>query len=136
MRLKSFAAEKRQKQDQQANVALGVLFVVSIFAWLWDTINSYCVGALQGAIAPLFIITLRYGYRVVSRKRIDRNALFHALAFLLIFLALIIRLFPSNLWQWGIIMLCFVSTVLGIQKFRFTPVFMLVNCMLAGAILL
>lgn len=136
MRAKSFSAEKRMKQDQQAFVALGILLVVIVLGTVWEAASPYCWGALQGAWGPLLIITLRYGYRVVTWKRLDLWGIIDALAFLGILLGVMIRLYPHDLWHAGIMLLCFVSTVLGNQHFRFTPLFMLINCLIAGAILL
>lgn len=136
MRAKSFSAEKRQRQDHQAFVALGILLTIACLGWAWGRVAPYCWGALQGAWAPLLLITLRYGFRVISGKRIDTWGVLDALAFLVILVAITIKLYPHDVWHFSIILLCFVSTVIGVQKFRFTPLFMLINCIVAGAILL
>lgn len=136
MRAKSFSAEKRQKQDHQAFVALAILLSVLCLGWVWKTISPYCWGALQGAWAPLFILTLRYGYRVIIGKRMDTWGICDALAFLVLFVGISIKLYPHDVWHASIMLLCFISTVIGVQKFKFTPLFMLINCIIAGTILL
>lgn len=136
MRAKSFSAEKRMKQDQQAFVALAILLGIIVLGAVWESAAPYCWASLQGAWGALFIIMLRYGYRVVSGKRFDAWGILDALAFLVIWGGVTARLYPRDLWHAGIMLLCFVSTVFGIQHFRFTPLFMLINCLVAGAILL
>lgn len=135
-RLKSFSAEKRVKQNKQGFFALACLVVVIILGFAWKTIAPYCWGALQGGWPPLLIIALRYGYRVVSGRRYDLIAVVQAVAFLMVMIMIPIYLFPKDVWHALIILLCLVSTVIGIKHFRFTPLFMLVNCLIAGAILL
>lgn len=136
MRAKSFSAEKRQKQDQQATIALGTLLAVTALGWAWSRVAPYCWGALQGAWSPLLIIMLRYAFRAISGKRMDVWGVVDALAFIVAFVLISIRLYPHDVWHASIMLLCLVSSTMGIQKFRFTPLFMFVNCLIAGAILL
>lgn len=136
MRAKSFGAERRQKQDQQALVALVIIGVVCSLGWLWPGAAPYCWGALMGAWSPLLILSLRYGFRVVSGRRRDLWAFIDAALFILATVLISIYLYPHDVWHASIMLLCFIATVLGIQRFRFTPVFMLVNCLVAGLVLL
>lgn len=136
MRAKSFSAEKRQRQDQQAFVTLLILGATACLGWLWSLAAPYCWGALQGAWSPLLILTLRYGYRVVSFRRIDLWAVFDAVAFLGIFIAISVKLYPHDVWHAMIMLLCMISTIWGIKHFKYTPLFMFINCMIAGALLL
>lgn len=136
MRAKSFGAERRQKQDQQAMVALVILCVVSLLGWVWSGAAPYCWGALMGAWSPLLILSLRYGFRVISGRRRDMWAFIDAGLFILTTVLITIYLYPHDVWHASIMLLCFVATVLGIQRFRFTPLFMLINCLIAGLVLL
>lgn len=136
MRAKSFGAEKRRKQDQLAFVTLVILGIVLLCSWISTALRPYSVGALQGAWSPLLVMALRYGFRVVSGKRRDLWALVHALAFIAATLFVTFTHYPHDVWHAAVIFLCFVSTVLGVQRFRFTLLFMFFNCLIAGLILL
>lgn len=136
MRAKSFSAEKRKKQDQQAFLIIGVLLSVAALGLVWHRAAPYCWGGLQGVWAPLLIITLRYLYRVISGRRRDAWALLDALFFAVAFVTITVRLYPHDVWHAAIILLCLISTVIGVQRFRLSPVFMFLNCLLAGFVLL
>lgn len=135
-RMNSFSAEKRRTQDYQAFFALGLLSAIALAGWCFPVVAPYCQGALQAAWSPLLIITLRYAFRVVTGVRLDLFAFLDALAFIAATIVIPIRLFPQDVWHAAIILLCFVSTVWGVNRFRFRPLFMLLNCLVAGAILL
>lgn len=135
-RMNSFSAEKRRTQDYQAFFALGLLSAIALAGWCFPVVAPYCQGALQAAWSPLLIITLRYAFRVVTGVRLDLFAILDALAFIAATIVIPIRLFPQDVWHAAIILLCFVSTVWGVNRFRFRPLFMLLNCLVAGAILL
>ena len=79
---------------------------------------------------------LRYLLRVVRGIRYDFFAIFDALVFVAAVVAIPICWFPKDVWHATIVLLCFVSTVWGISRFRFSPLFMFLNCLIAGAILL
>ena len=136
LRLKSFSAEKRRSQDRQAFFTLGLLSVIALAGWCLPVCAPYCKGALQAAWSPLLIITLRYVFRVLSGVRWDAFAILDAAAFVCATIAIPFWLFPQDVWHFAIILLCFVSTVWGVQHVRFRPLFMLPICLLAGAILL
>lgn len=136
MRAKSFGAEKRQKQDQLATVTIVILTIVFFCSIFGSALRPYCVGALQGAWSPLLIMALRYGFRVISGKRRDTWALVHALAFIVAEVYITIAHYPHDVWHAAIMFLCFISTVLGVQRFRFTLLFMFFNCLVAGIVLL
>lgn len=136
MRAKSFGAEKRQKQDQLATVTIVILAIVLLCSFIWSALRPYCVGALQGAWSPLLIMALRYGFRVISGKRRDLWALVHALAFVATTLYIAFVHYPHDVWHASIMFLCLISTILGVQRFRFTLLFMFFNCLVAGLVLL
>lgn len=136
MRAKSFSAEKRKKQDTQATIAFVVLAVVACMGWTWDAALPYCKGGLQGVWAPILILSLRYGYRVIIGRRMDLWGIIDALTFIAALIAISVTLYPTDVWHAVIMLLCFISTVIGIQRFRFTPLFMFFNCLIAGLILL
>lgn len=136
MRAKSFSAEKRKRQDTQASIAFIVLATIVGIGFLWDLAMPYCKGGLQGVWAPLLILTLRYGYRVLVGRRMDLWGIIDAVTFLGTLIAVSVTLYPTDVWHAVIMLLCLISTVIGIQRFRFTPLFMFFNCLIAGLILL
>lgn len=135
-RFRSSSAEKRHKQDTQAYVVYVVISIVGLIAWLWNGVHEIAVGALQGAIAPLVILMLRYVFRVVKKQRMDPTGMLTAVLFIVASIVVIVFCYPHSLWQVFILLLAIVATVFGVQHFRLSPLFMLLNCMVAGAILL
>ena len=135
-RMKSFSAEKRRRQDRIAFIVLSLLALTLGLWWCVPSFKSACQGALQAAWSLLFLIALRYLLRVVRGIRYDFFAIFDALVFVAAVVAIPICWFPKDVWHATIVLLCFVSTVWGISRFRFSPLFMFLNCLIAGAILL
>lgn len=135
-RYKSSSEERRYKQDFQAFLIYVILSVVGLTGWLCEGVHDICIGALQGVISPLIIITLRYCFRITNGQRMDSMGLVTALLFIIAFVLIAYFCWPHSLWQYSMTFLSLVATVFGIQKFRFSPVFMLLNCLVAGAFLL
>lgn len=136
MRLMSFSAERRRRQDNQAFFVFGVLACTFVLGLVWKGAQPYCWGALQGAMGPMLIITLRYVFRVLTGRRYDLWAIADAVGFFAVFVTMMFKLFPADVWHFSIVLTCLIATVIGIQKFRYTPIFMLLNCMIVGAVLL
>lgn len=134
--MKSFSAEKRRRQDRIAFAVLFLLAAILLLGWCVPACRPQCHGALQAAWSPLFLMAMRYSFRVLRGVRYDAFAIVDALAFLAAVVAIPVYLFPKDVWHASIILLCFVSTVVGVSNFRFTPLFMFLNCLIAGAILL
>lgn len=134
--MKSFSAEKRRRQDRIAFVVLFLLAAILLLGWCVPACRPRCHGALQAAWSPLFLMAMRYSFRLLRGVRYDAFAIVDALAFLAAVVAIPVYLFPKDVWHASIILLCFVSTVVGVSNFRFTPLFMFLNCLIAGAILL
>lgn len=132
----SSSSEQRHRQDSQAFLIYGILLTLGLIGWLWTGGREYFVGALQASIGPLFIITLRYIFRVKSGYRMDQMGMLTALLFVVSIVMVMWFCLPTTLWAWFVILLGFVATVFGVQKFKFSPVFMLLNCLIAGALLL
>lgn len=132
----SSSSELRHKQDSQAFLIYGMLLTLCLIESFWEAGRECSIGALQASIGPLFIITLRYIFRVKSGYRMDQMGILTAFLFVVSIVLILWFFLPASLWAWFIIMLGFVASVFGVQKFKFTPVFMLFNCMIAGALLL
>lgn len=132
----SSSSEQRHKQDSQAFLIYGILLTLCLIGWLWTGARECFIGALQASIGPLFIITLRYIFRVKSGYRMDQMGMLTALLFVVSVVLILCYCLPTTLWAWFVILLGFVATVFGVQKFKFSPVFMLINCLVAGALLL
>lgn len=130
------SVERRQRQDRQAFLLYGLIAVVAAIGMLWTSAESWSSGALQGALAPLFIIMLRYLLRVTTGHRRDPLGMLTAAIFLIIFSAVLVCFPPLSLWSAPLVILALVATVIGLHRFHLSPIFMLVNCMVAGAILL
>lgn len=135
-RARCSSVERRHQQDNQALVLYALLGFTGLVGWLWAAASSYCWGALQGSLGPLLIIMLRYVLRVTTGHRRDPMAILCAGLFLLAFSSIIVCLPPISLWSGPIVLLGLVATVIGVQRFKLNPIFMLLNCMVAGAILL
>ncbi len=134
--MKSFGAERRRRQDRIAFILLAILATLAILWWCFPSCKSACEGALQAAWSPLFLIAARYLLRVLRGIRMDFFAIFDALVFTAAVIAIPICFFPKDVWHASIILLCFVSSVWGVSHFRFSPLFMFLNCLVAGALLL
>lgn len=136
MRTRSSSEDRRYRQDVQAIAGLVILGVVAILGWISTSMKPYCWGALCGAMAPMFILMLRYVIRLVGSFKMDALCITNALGYVVGTLAIFIVVFHFHLWHCFVLALLFVATVFGWQKFKLTQLFMLINCMIAGAILL
>lgn len=136
MRPNSSSAERRQKQDRQSLIALAILVVTAFVGYVSEGASTYCCSALQGAVAPLVIYTLRYLYRLIASFNLDTIAIIDSMGFACMFLGILILIFEFDTWHILITLGMFLFVVMGIQKLRFKPLFVLLNCMMAGAILL
>lgn len=136
MRLKSTSAEKRRRQDIRAIIGLGLVVCIALVGWGIDSLSAKCFGGLQACTGLLLIMMLRYIYRLLSAFRFDALSVANAAGYSLAFVAVVIKLFPSTVWEWLIVLLCLIATVVGLQKCRFTQFFMLITLMIAGSILL
>lgn len=132
----SRASERRARQDAQARFIIVVLAAFALLAWLWTSARSFFCGALLGASAPLLIIALRYLVRVLTGVRMDAWGIFSALFLSGSYIAICYILWPSTLWQYAILSLCFVATVIGLQRFRISAIFLLLNFLIVGGLLL
>lgn len=130
------SVERRHQQDMQALFLYVLIGGVALVGWLWTSASESCWGALQGGLGPLLIIMLRYILRVTNGRRKDPVGLLTAAIFLLAFSAIIVYFPPLSLWSAPIVLLGLVATVIGVQHFKLSPIFMFLNCMVAGAILL
>lgn len=133
---RSSSAEKRHRQDSQALMIYFILSIVSLVAWLWEGGRDYFLGAFQAIIMPLLVIMLRYIFRVTRGYRNDPMGILTAFIFVVLFCLVVFYAWPHTLWQYFIVLLSLMATVYGIQQFRFSPIFILLNCLMAGAILL
>lgn len=136
MRTRSSSEDRRYRQDIQALTGLGILALTACLGWIFAGPKNFCWGALCGALAPMFILMLRYVTRLISSFKMDVLCIANALGYVVGVLAILISIFPFHLWHIFIFVLLFVATVFGWQKFKLTQLFMLLNCMIAGAILL
>lgn len=130
------SAERRQRQDIQAFMLYLLFGIVALAAAFWPSASAICRGALQGALGPLVIITLRYVLRITTGHRRDFIGILSAALFVILFFSILICVPPLSFWNAPIVFLGLVATVIGIHRFRLTPIFMLLNCMIAGAIIL
>ena len=80
---------------------------------------------------------------MILAYRKSRNTLMAMLLVTAVLTALILLLTPDNLgsptaspWQFGVSLLLFAFTVVGVRRYRFHPAFMLALCALAGRLLL
>lgn len=136
MRSRSSSEDRRYRQDLQALLGLGILIVVAIVGWMSEGMKPYCWGALCGAVAPMFILMLRYVIRLVGSFKMDVLCIANTIGYVVGLLSICIVVFPFHMWHCFTVVLLFVATVFGWQKFKLTQLFMLLNCMIAGAILL
>lgn len=133
---RSSSVERRKRQDTQAFILYALFGAVALLGWLWAPASGSCSGAFQGALGPLLIIMLRYVLRVTTGHRRDPIGLLTAALFLVIFSTIVVLFPPLSLWSAPIVLLGLVATVIGLHRFKLSPIFMLLNCMVAGAILL
>lgn len=136
MKRLSSSAEKRERQGRQALLGLILLAIATLVAWLSESARPTCIGVLQGSLPPLLILMLRYVVRAITNRRIEIMTIVNAVGHTLAFGLILFFFFPNSLWEFGVIIIIFVATVFGLQTYKFTPFFMLLSSMLAGAILL
>lgn len=135
MRTRSSSEDRRYRQDIQSLIGLGILALVTLSGLLSTGLKPYCWGALCGALAPMVILMLRYVHRLVSSFKMDVLGIVNAIGYVAATLAICVVIFPFHIWHFFVLLLLFVATVYGLHQFKFTPLFMVLNCLLAGVFL-
>ena len=112
----------------------------------WPAVGASLLATLALAVPSLWLVP--YALRQLDRHRKSTVAttvvgVLRPLACGLTGAALILLLTPDNLgsptaspWQFGVSLLLFAFTVVGVRRYRFHPAFMLALCALAGRLLL
>lgn len=112
----------------------------------WPAVGASLLATLALAVPSLWLVP--YALRQLDRHRKSAVAatvvgVLRPLACGLTGAALILLLTPDNLgsptaspWQFGVSLLLFAFTVVGVRRYRFHPAFMLALCALAGRLLL